>query len=332
MKRNGLILAAIMALALSAGGAGAGDDLAADNVVIVLDSSGSMDGTMRGTKIKKMDAAKTALREVLKTVPPDVNVGLLVFSARNLENDWAYELGPRHDAELERAINEPLPGGGTPLGAYIKKGADKLLEQRNKQYGYGSYRLLIVTDGEAEDTRLVEEYTPEVMARGVTVDVIGVAMAGNHTLATKVNSYRRADDPASLKKAVAEVFAEVAGTGSDAASEDAFSALEGIPDEMAMAMVEALTESGNHPIGEKPPKPQPVTEPPPETPPSKETPPADTARKTPPQNSGSKRSGQGCLGGMFSYAQLFAFAGVYAAARTVGSRRKKSKAGPKERS
>jgi len=225
---------------------------AQDNVVIVLDASGSMGGQMAGSRVSKMDAAKTALKEVLRQLPESTQVGLLVFSGRNVNNEWVYPLGPRRDAELLQAIDRPLPDGGTPLGAYIKKGADRLLEVRAQQFGYGTFRLLVVTDGEANDASLVERYTPEVIARGITVDVIGVNMEQDHTLATRVHSYRRANDPESLRRAVADVFAEVAQPRTDVAGEDAFSLIASIPTETAAAAIQALAVSGNEPIGKGP--------------------------------------------------------------------------------
>jgi Mg-chelatase subunit ChlD len=223
-----------------------------DNVVIVLDASGSMMGKLPGTDMTKMDGAKAALKEVLKNVPQSTRVGLLVFSAANLTNDWAYPLGPRNDAELLQAIDRPIPRSGTPLGRYIKKGADRLLEERAKQFGYGTFRLLVVTDGEAEDRALVDRYTPDVVARGLTVDVIGVAMAGTHTLARKVHSYRAANDPASLQRALSEVFAEV-GARTDTADADVFALIAPIPSEVATAAIQALATVDNHPIGATPP-------------------------------------------------------------------------------
>jgi hypothetical protein len=225
-------------------------DAMSDNVVVVLDASGSMHEVMRRTRVRKMDAAKAALREVLARVPETTHVGLLVFSARNIRSDWVYPLGPRRDEDLARAIGLPEPGGQTPLGAYIKKGADRLLQERAKQLGYGTYRLLIVTDGEAQDRALVDRYAPEVVARGITVDVVGVDMRRDHTLATRVHSYRSADDPDSLKRAVAEVFAEVGGSGTDVDYQEAFDELSGIPDVLATEALKALSTSGNHPIGQ----------------------------------------------------------------------------------
>lgn len=253
---------------------------AADNVVVVLDASGSMARPLPGTSVDKMTAAKAALKEVLKSVPQDTRIGLLVFSARGVDTDWLYPLGPRDDAKLMQAIDRPMPGGDTPLGAYIKKGADRLLEERAKQFGYGTFRLLVVTDGEATDQQLVERYTPEVIARGITVDAIGVAMSQRHTLATKVHSYRSANDPASLKRAVAEVFGEIGGRGDDVAGADAFAELKPIPTEIAQAMIQSLSSSGNQPIGERPRASQPAVAPAP-APPATVTPPS-SARPTPP--------------------------------------------------
>ena len=237
---------------------------AADNVVIVLDGSGSMARPLPGADTDKMTAAKAALKQVLASVPQETHIGLLVFSAKGVSDEWIYPLGPRDDTKLMQAIDRPMPGGGTPLGAYLKKGADRLLEERAKQFGYGTFRLLVVTDGEAQDQQAVERFTPEIIARGIKVDVIGVAMNQRHTLATKVHSYRSANDPASLKRAIAEVFGEIGGRGNDVTGAEAFADLQPIPGELAQAMIQALSSSGNHPIGERPRPSQPAVTPAPE--------------------------------------------------------------------
>jgi len=243
-----IALLPVILLALAAGvGQAAVDD---HNVVIVLDASGSMGSNMPDSSVMKMDAAKSALKEVIRDVPWDTNIGLLVFSAGNLDVDWVYPLGPRDDEKLLAAIDRPEPFGGTPLGVYLKMGADRLLKQRMEQYGYGTYRLLVVTDGEAGDPDLVERFVPEIIARGILIDVIGVDMASRHTLATKVHSYRSADNPGELKTAIADVFAEIAATGTDGPGDDAFAVIEPIPQEMAVSMLKALSSSGNQPIGE----------------------------------------------------------------------------------
>ncbi|MHC4672296.1 MAG: vWA domain-containing protein [Planctomycetota bacterium] len=222
-----------------------------DHVVIVLDGSGSMDERMPGSNIKKMRAAKDALHQVLQQIPLNTRIGLLVFSGGTGDNPWIYPLGPRDDQKVKQAIEKPRAQGGTPLGRYIKIAADRLLKAKEADFGYGTYRLLIVTDGEAQDRNLVERYTPDVMARGITVDVIGVAMKSNHTLATKVHSYRRADDPSSLKRAIEEVFAEVGDKDLDDTGEDAFAVIAPLPDELALAMLQAVATTSTTPISGK---------------------------------------------------------------------------------
>ena len=218
-----------------------------DNVVVVLDASGSMNEMMSGTHTRRIDAAKTAIKEVLKNTPKTTQVGLLVFGEKRR---WEYPLGPRNDAKMFAAIDRVRASGGTPLGQYMKKGTDRLLKARKTQFGYGSYRLLVVTDGEASDKNLVNAYTPDIIARGVVVDVIGVDMRNDHTLARKVHSYRRANDPESLRQAIREVFAEVGGANGKSGTDNAaFAELQGLPTEAAMAMISALASTGNKPIG-----------------------------------------------------------------------------------
>ncbi|MEM6732647.1 MAG: vWA domain-containing protein, partial [Myxococcota bacterium] len=210
----------------------------------------------------KMRAAKDALRRVLEQIDPGTHVGLLAFGSVG-RGRWLYPLGPVEDrTRLTQAVSRLEAAGGTPLGACIKLGADALLEDRESQFGYGTSTLLVVTDGEANDNWLVDEYAPEVVARGIRLDVIGVAMAKQHTLAQTAHSYRRADDPKSLERAVSEVFAEVTAQSTDAApGEGAFELAAAFEPEMAMEVITALASSGNHPIGEKPPEPlQAVTE------------------------------------------------------------------------
>jgi len=233
-------------------------DVYTDNVVIVFDDSGSMDRDMsdaKGKSVVKMTAAKLALHEVLKQVPDSTHIGLLSF-----QRNWIYKLGKKDDVQLKKAIDSLRAGGGTPLGKYMKAGADALLVKREQQHNYGSYKLLVLTDGEAGDKNLVEKYTPDIVARGITLDVIGVKMAKKHTLANYAHSYRAANDPEALKQAIKEVLTEKSVLDKSVFEGSGFDGdISGISPEIAMVVIEALSNSGNHPIGTKPkPKPQPV--------------------------------------------------------------------------
>ena len=259
MRKKNRAIPGALGLLLATGAAGPAaaegvEGLYSDNVVVILDASGSMWGKMKGTSTTKMKAAKQALLAVLSKVPATTQVGLLVFPERRDRKAWVYPLGKRDDARLKAAIMAPTPNGSTPLGQFMKMGADRLLQERKAQLGYGTYRLLVVTDGEASDAELMNKFAPEIVSRGITMDAIGVAMKKEHTLAKLANSYRRADDPASLQKAVSEVFAEVStqGTGTAASLAADFDLLAPLSPEHAVAAIGALSRSGDHPIGARP--------------------------------------------------------------------------------
>lgn len=214
-----------------------------DNIVIILDASGSMKDKFRADETKsKMDAAKEALKEVLAKVPDGTNIGLLVFSGRNIPDEWVYPLRPKDTAKLMNAIDMLQPEGGTPLGRYMRIGANRLLQQREKQYNYGNYRLLIVTDGEAQDADRVAQHTPEILNRQIRLDVIGVDMKTEHKLATDADSYRRADNPGELVAAVSQILAETGGTGTDTDGEDAFEDIAPLSSEIALDLIQRITK------------------------------------------------------------------------------------------
>ena len=247
LNQLGALLGAVLA-GLWAAPLGQAQVQVTDNVVVVVDASGSMDTHMAGTGRDRMSVAKDALKQVLDQIPDTTHVGILVFPRGN----WVYPLGPRKESMLTGAIDSIQAGGSTPLGDYMKRGADVLLNARRKQFGYGTYRLLVVTDGEATDRGKVEAFTPDIISRGITIDCIGVEMASRHTLATKVHSYRNANDPESLKQAISEVFAEVVSGDAGQAGEDAFELIAELPEATASAMLKSLSTSGNQPIGEVP--------------------------------------------------------------------------------
>ena len=220
----------------------ADDDIHKDNIVVILDASGSMQDKFSGDRTKsKMEAAKAALQEVLANIPDDTQIGLLVFSGANISNEWVYPLGPKDTQKLVAAIHLPRPSGDTPLGKYIRIGANRLLEQRERQYNYGNYRLLVVTDGEASDADKVKHYTPEILNRQIRIDVIGVDMKTDHMLAKVVDSYRKADNPGELVAAVSQILAETGGTGTDVGGEDAFEYIAPLSPEIAADLIQRLT-------------------------------------------------------------------------------------------
>jgi hypothetical protein len=221
-----------------------------DNVVVVWDGSGSMSEKING--VVKMDAAKAALKATLTNLPKTTKVGIVCFNGSR--NSWIYKIANVNSKELINAINPVEANGGTPLGAFMKVGADVLLAERAKQFGYGTYRLLIVTDGEAGDADLVDKYAPEIVGRGIIMDVIGVGMKKDHSLKRYAHSYQAANDAQKLNEAVKNVLGEVSRDSGNEKSED-FGIIQGIPDKMAKGIIDSFSKASkaNHPIGDKPP-------------------------------------------------------------------------------
>ena len=226
------------------------------NVMVVLDASGSMNERMPGSRESKMAVATDALVKVLGTVPPGTDVGVIVFSGSGKPGgrDLVLPLGPLDPGKLA-ALSATLANirgnGGTPLDTYLKQGADLLLAAREGQLGYGTYRLLVVTDGEADRPKLVDAIVPDVLSRGVGIDVVGVAMNDRITLAERANSYRTAGDEAALMRAVGQTFAEVSAGAGDEAGAD-FGLVAALPDDAAAPLIDAMTRQKSGKVGDAP--------------------------------------------------------------------------------
>jgi hypothetical protein len=216
-----------------------------ENVVIVLDDSGSMNTKMQ-SRSSRMDAAKKALASVLKQFRPDTKLGLLLLNGARNHDHWAIPLDHLSANQATKLILSLHADGGTPLGERLREGADALLKLREKQF-YGNYRLLVVSDGEAEDRKMLDAYLPDILSRGIMVDAIGVDMSQDHSLATRVHSYRRADDDAALEKALQEVFAERIESSGDGSQED-YRLLQAIDDSTAKDVLAAISKSNNSAI------------------------------------------------------------------------------------
>lgn len=220
-----------------------------NNIIILLDNSASMDEQMRSVRETKMNIAKKVLAASVDKIPADTNIGLITFDG------WVYELGIIERPSLIQAINSSNTSrtSGTPLGTYMKKAADRLLQEREKSIGSGTYKLLVVTDGNPtnEPAGLVEKYLPDILSRGLKIECIGVDMALNHNLSNKVHRYMKADDPKSFQENLNKVLGEIQVGKDDLTG---FEEIQGLPEPVVKAVIEKLTAHENYPIGEQAPK------------------------------------------------------------------------------
>ncbi|WP_295390904.1 VWA domain-containing protein [uncultured Thiodictyon sp.] len=101
---------------------------AADQVMLVLDASGSMWGRLDGRS--KMDIAKQALKDLLADWPADREVGLVVYghSSKGDCNDieTVVPVGPLDATTLGQRVDGLVPKGMTPLSAAVKQAAEAL--------------------------------------------------------------------------------------------------------------------------------------------------------------------------------------------------------------
>jgi uncharacterized protein with von Willebrand factor type A (vWA) domain len=179
----------------------------ASNFYFVFDMSGSMEERCSGKR--KIDGAKEAVTRFMKNIPDDVNIGLMLFGT-NKGDDYAEALpvaSGNKDQFLE-IINSLQPSGNTPLGEALLASVDKIVEQYKKQLGYGTYRIIIITDG--EQTGIDLKQPCDYLARHgfIALYSIGLCMESSHTLKKYSLSYRDANNYEELEQALVEATAE----------------------------------------------------------------------------------------------------------------------------
>jgi Ca-activated chloride channel family protein len=112
------------------------------NIMILVDSSGSMAGKVDGGV--KMDLAKNAVREFSKQMPEGANVSLVAYGHKgsNQSKDKAisckgieevYPLGAYDEGQFNRALGKFKPVGYTPLADSLKYAQKKLSNQKNAE-------------------------------------------------------------------------------------------------------------------------------------------------------------------------------------------------------
>jgi hypothetical protein len=222
-------------------------DAAENIVVVVLDDSGSMNDRMRSGREPRMLVAKKALRKLVAQLPENTRLGVLLMNGSPQTNGWLIPLEELNRQKAISQIESVQADGGTPLGGSMKTAMEALLEYRRNQ-PIGDYRLLVVTDGEATDEEVLQQYLPGIVSRGIFIDVIGVDMQSDHSLALRSHSYRRADDAASLQRALTEVFAESSYSDDFDGAQADFDLIAAIPDDLAQQALATLTDLQSQPI------------------------------------------------------------------------------------
>jgi hypothetical protein len=153
----------------------------------------------------RLEGAKWAVEEFLPLVPLDVNLGLWVFDSSATGERLA--LGVNNRDRFLAEVQKIRAGGKTPLTEAIEAGANRLAQQRDQQLGYGEFRLIVVTDGEATG-RPLPQAVSYARERRIPIYTIGLCIAAGHELRKYSVSYRAADSIEALKLGLEETLAE----------------------------------------------------------------------------------------------------------------------------
>ena len=182
----------------------------ARNFYFIFDGSGSMKSEPGGAcsgdqrSASKLEGAQWAVKEFLAKVPGDVNIGLYIFDRGGRQE--VVPLGSGNRDRFLAAINNIRAGGGTPLAPAIQFGAERLVEQYQRQLGYGEYRLVVVTDGRADKIPEAARYAAHY---GMPIYAIGLCIDDDHPLRRYAVSYRAADSFDDLAQGLEETLAEL---------------------------------------------------------------------------------------------------------------------------
>ena len=170
------------------------------NYYIIFDGSGSMKG-------EKIHIAKKALKEFIKSVPKEANVGLAAFDTKG--NFERAPLGSSKE-KIIAAIDKVVASGHTPLGETTAIAYKKLEKQARKQLGYGEYNLVIITDGHATDKDTLNESINIILNDSpITVHTIGFKIGKDHILNQKGKIfYTQANNFKELSRSLKKVLAE----------------------------------------------------------------------------------------------------------------------------
>jgi Ca-activated chloride channel homolog len=183
-------------------------DPLAPNYYVILDGSGSMGSSDCAEGQPRISAAKDALETFARALPESANLGLLAFDALGVQE--RLPLGPRNRDAFIAAVDRVGADQGTPLQSAIRLGYRALTRRAQSQRGYGTYNLVVVTDGEASTGEDPTEVVAQILSESpVVIHTIGFCIDAYHSLNQEGRVfYRSATDPAQLRAGLEDVLAE----------------------------------------------------------------------------------------------------------------------------
>lgn len=187
---------------------------AADRVVLVLDSSGSMAGQIEG--VTKLDIARDAVGSILETLPEGTELGLMAYGHRRKKDcgdiETLAEVGKPDKGRIMSAVNALRAVGKTPLGESVRMAAEKL------RYTEDRATVILVSDGKencgVDPCKLgaaLKKDGVDFKTHVIGFDIRSGEDAGLRCLAKATGGvYVAAEDASSLKQALSETVKKAA--------------------------------------------------------------------------------------------------------------------------
>ncbi|MGI9475340.1 MAG: vWA domain-containing protein [Hyphomicrobiaceae bacterium] len=179
---------------------------AAEKVILVLDSSGSMAGRIKG--VRKIDIARGAISDLLATLGPKIELGLMAYGHRRKGDcsdiETLSDVARPNTGQIMRAVKTLRPVGKTPLGDSVLQAARKLNFTEDKA------TVIVVSDGKENCGVDPCKLGSKLKSQGINfkTHVIGFNLsrgedAGLRCLARNTGGmYVEAKDAPALKKAL----------------------------------------------------------------------------------------------------------------------------------
>jgi uncharacterized protein YegL len=153
-----------------------------DNMVFVIDRSGSMDWDACESNNSKRAETITALTTFIPYIPDGTAVGYIDFGTNYR---ITVPLETNNTAQLMAAAqNDAGEWGGTNLGAAIQVANEMLETAALEQSSTGTYRLVIITDGVADDSRKLVATVESINQTPVEIITAGFCFDSAHVLNT----------------------------------------------------------------------------------------------------------------------------------------------------
>lgn len=134
-------------------------------VIFVMDRSGSMAWSVRGTSRSQQEIANEAAAAAVRSLQPADLVGVITF---NLEHQVVVPLGPNTDpAATSERILRIYPDGGTATGSALREAQRQLSAAEAK-----TKHVIILSDGQAMDADMLPEIARSMREQGVTISTI----------------------------------------------------------------------------------------------------------------------------------------------------------------